>query len=349
MEFKRIAKTGGILLAAALGLWVFVAFLLPLVSPFLLAFLLAVATEPAAKFLMERTRLPRWAAGTICTLAVYLLLLGSLFLLGRFLFRELGSLAPQLPGLLEQAAPRLSHLRGRLLAFTARLPDGLGTGLTGWVENFFENGAGLLQNLPQKILGWLTALAGKLPGFALFSVTTVVASFMLSAQLPRLRVWLSRVLPGAWRRKVTAGWKNLKGTAVGWLKAQGKLLAISFALLTLGFFLLRPPRPLLTAALVTVVDALPVFGSGTVLVPWAMGCFLGGQTLRGIGLLLLYGIVAVTRVTLEPRLVGRQMGLPPIWTLAAIYVGGKLCGLGGMILFPVAASVGVQFVHLTKS
>lgn len=348
METRRLLKTAGILAAAGVGLWAFVTFLLPLVSPFLAAFLLAVVAEPAVLFLTRKARLPRWAAGALCVLGAYLLLFGILFLLGRLLFRELGLLAPRLPELLENVGPMLDRLQTSLLRLTTRLPDGLGAGLSQWVERFFRNGAGLLEALPQKLLGWLTALAAKLPGLALFAVTTVAASFMAAVQLPRLRIWLSRVLPSPWRKKVTRGWTRVKGTAKGWLLAQGKLLAITFSLLTVGFFLLRTKRVLLWALATTAVDALPVFGSGAVLIPWAMGCFLGGSVGRGIALLLLYGTVAITRITMEPRLVGRQTGLPPIWTLAAIYVGGKLCGLGGMILFPVAASVAAQFAHLTK-
>ena len=349
MEVKKLLKTGGIFILAAAGLWLFVSYLLPLTLPFLVAFLLSVITEPPALFLMEKGRLPRWAAGAVCTLGVYLLLFGGIFLLGRCVFSLLGDVTARLPELLQQISPMLEHLRERLLALTHRLPDGLGAGLSAAVEDFFRSGSGLLERLPETLFSLITALAGKLPGVALFAVTTVVASFMTAAQLPLLRRWLSRVLPKAWRQKVTSGWTRIKLAGGGWLKAQGKLLGLTLLLTLLGLLFLRVKRPLLAALGIAAVDALPVFGSGAVLIPWAFGCFLGGNTIRGVAFLLLYGTVAITRTTLEPRLMGRQMGLPPILTLAAIYVGGKLCGIGGIILFPVAAAILSQFIKLSKS
>lgn len=349
MEMKKLLKTGGILLLSAAGIWLFVACLLPLTLPFLVAFLLAVITEPPALFLMEKARLPRWAAGAVCTLGVYLLLFGGVFLLSRYLLSAVSDLTARLPELLQQIGPMLDYLRQSLLALTRRLPDGLGAGLSTAVENFFRSGSGLLQRLPETVFALVTKLAGKLPGLALFAVTTVVASFMTAAQLPLLRRWLSRVLPKLWRQRVTAFWTRIKSAGTGWLKAQGKLMGLAFLLTLLGLMLLGVKRPLLTAFGIAVVDALPVFGSGVVLIPWAVGCFLGGNTVRGVAFLLLYGTVAITRATLEPRLVGRQMGLPPILTLASIYIGGKLCGIGGMILFPVAAAILAQFVRFSKA
>lgn len=348
MELKKFLKAAGVVLASAVGIWVFVAYLLPLTLPFLLSFFLAVVTEPAALFLMERGKLKRWAAGSICTIGSYILLFLLIFLVGRRLFSLLGDVTAHLPDALRRISPMLEHLQGRLLELTRRLPDGLGTGLSAAVEDFFRSGSGLLSRLPEMLLSAVTAFAGKLPGFAFFAVTTVVASFMVSAQLPRLRLWLSRVLPGPWRMRVTGVWNRIKHAGAGWFKAQGKLMGITFLLSLLGLFLLHVRRPLFTAAAITVVDALPVFGSGTVLIPWAVGCFLGGNTVRGVAFLLLYGVVAVTRATMEPRLMGRQMGLPPIATLASIYIGGKLCGIGGMLLFPVAASILGQLVRLRK-
>ena len=78
---------------------------------------------------------------------------------------------------------------------------------------------------------------------------------------------------------------------------------------------------LLFALLITIIDALPVFGTGTVLIPWSMAQFLRGDTRCGVGLLLLYAVAALTRQALEPRLVGKQVGLNPVLTLLALYTG----------------------------
>ena len=85
-----------------------------------------------------------------------------------------------------------------------------------------------------------------------------------------------------------------------------------------------------------MVDALPVFGTGTILIPWALVCFLQNALSRGIGLVILYGVAALTRQALEPRLIGRQIGLNPLVTLMALYIGFRTVGIAGMILFPIS-------------
>ena len=92
------------------------------------------------------------------------------------------------------------------------------------------------------------------------------------------------------------------------------------------------------AVLVALVDAVPVLGTGTVLVPWALVELLQGQTLRGVGLLAVYGVALVSRTVLEPRLVGRHLGLDPLLTLVFLYVGYRFWGILGMIFAPMIAA-----------
>ena len=136
--------------------------------------------------------------------------------------------------------------------------------------------------------------------------------------------------------------------AAGWLLAQCKLMGVAFLILFLGFLLLRIPFALLWALGVAAVDALPVLGTGTVLIPWALICFLRGDTPRAIGLLGIYATASLTRSALEPKLVGRHLGLDPLVTLMALYAGYKLWGIGGMILAPLLAVTATQIVPNRK-
>ena len=342
---KKILKILTFAVVSVVGLWLFISLLLPLTLPFFIAFFLSVVTEPAAVYLAEKKKFPRWAAGAFCTFAVYLLLFAGLYLLGAVLLRRLGVLLSELPDLFSRLSGPIAHLHDTLTALALRLPDGLGQGLSLWVEEFFRTGAGLLEGLPQRLFTFAANLAQKLPGFVLFLFTTIIASFMTSAQLPLLRKWLNRALPATWRKNVTEVWHRVKTAASGWLKAQSRLILLTFCILTAGLLLLGMPSAIFAALTTALLDALPVFGSGAVLIPWALVQFLQGRTLQGIGLLLLYGTVAITRATLEPRLLGHQMGLPPLLTLAALYVGAKLCGLWGLLLFPFGVSVAAQLIQ----
>jgi predicted PurR-regulated permease PerM len=122
-------------------------------------------------------------------------------------------------------------------------------------------------------------------------------------------------------------------------------MSITFGILTVGFWLLRIPYGIMWALLIALVDAVPVLGTGTVLVPWALVRLFQGDSLQGIGLLCVYGAAALVRTVLEPRLVGHQLGLDPLATLGALYVGYRFWGFFGMIITPLLASAALQVLQ----
>jgi len=182
------------------------------------------------------------------------------------------------------------------------------------------------------VLGWL-------PGSALTLGTAVLSAYMLSVRLPRLLAWLRQKLPRL--DGCLAALKKLRHALWGWLKAQAKLSGLCFLTVTGGLLLLRVPRAPLWALLIALVDALPVLGSGTVLLPWAAVCLLQGNVPLALGLSGLYAVCLLSRSMLEPRLVGKQLGLDPLVTLVCLYAGCRLWGIWGILLSPVL-SVGLR-------
>ena len=162
------------------------------------------------------------------------------------------------------------------------------------------------------------------------------------ARMPRLKRWLRRgpmekILPVAQRIKTALG---------GWLKAQLKLAGLCFCVVCGGFLLLRIPYAPIWAALTALVDAIPVLGTGAVLIPWSLVCLLQGQRIRALGLAAIYVIALISRSALEPRLVGKQLGLDPLLTLGALYAGYRLWGILGMLAAPIIAVAGAQLVEV---
>ena len=198
---------------------------------------------------------------------------------------------------------------------------------------------GLLLHFIWPMALWLTALAGRmasaLPSLLLSLFTALLATYLMSACRPELAGWAERLLPPPWRDTLGRLGRELKGALGGWLKAQLLLMLLTFGVLTAGLLLLRVEPALLLAGLIALLDALPLFGAAVILVPWAAGALLGGYPLLGAGLLVLCGVVILTRGLLEPRLVGGQVGLHPLAALAGLYVGFRLLGVAGMFLAPL--------------
>lgn len=337
-----------ILLVVIAGLWLGVRFLLPIAMPFLLAALLAFAAEPLVHGLSKLPHLNRSiAAGIGVTIAMLLAIL-LLLALCALLVRELGALAGVLPDLESATISGLDSLELWLLGIAQKAPGGISPILVHGVEGMFSSGSAVLDGITSRLLNLATSVLKALPDSALGLGTWVLASFMLSARLPKIRAWTHEHLPQAWHEKYAPYLQGLKKTVSGWLLAQAKLVGITFCILTLGFFLLQITHPLLWAAATCLVDILPVLGTGTVLIPWSVVCFLQGDSLRGIGLLAIYAAVSLLRSVLEPRLVGKQLGLDPLVTLLAIYAGYRLWGLPGMLMAPVLAVAAAQVFLQTK-
>jgi predicted PurR-regulated permease PerM len=142
-----------------------------------------------------------------------------------------------------------------------------------------------------------------------------------------------------WQKGLREARRRIRAAFGGWIKAQLKMMGIVFLLLTAGLWILKVEYALLFGGIISLLDALPVLGTGTVLIPWALISFLQDHAPLGFGLLTLYGVSALIRMVLEPRLVGRHLGLHPLLTLMAFYAGCRLFGLPGMIGFPLLALI----------
>ncbi len=347
MENKR--KKLPLLLGIAAGIWLGLRYLLPLLMPFLLGAGLALLAEPITRTLHTKLRLPRSVAAGISVSAVFMLLALFLLVLCALILRELGVLATILPDLGQTARSGLELLRQWLLSLTGRVPSSLQAILRRNITDLFSGSSALLDQALRYVLGLAGTLLAKMPDSALTLGTAVISGFMISAKLPQFREGLSRRFPKERLAPALTALQGVKAAIGGWLFAQVKLCGVTWGILTLGFLILGIPYAPLWAGLTALVDAFPILGTGTVLIPWSAIAFLQNNVPRGIGLLGVYAVISLTRSALEPKLVGRQLGLDPLLTLMALYIGYQLWGLGGMILAPLLTVVLKQSLPLFSS
>lgn len=338
--------TGKILriIGFALGIWLSIRILLPLSFPFLLGGLLALAAEPMVTFLCGKLRLRRSIAVALGVSAVLCFLTLVLLMLLALILRELGLVMGILPDLERVASGGISVLSAWLLEVVQPLPQGVRDFLSDGIRQLFSGGSELMTQGIRFLMGITGNLLRQVPGSALVLGTAIISGYMISAKLPRLRAWLREKLSRDRIRRLLDAADQLRRALLGWLKAQFKLMGITWVILILGLVVLRVPYAPVWATVVALVDAFPILGTGTVLLPWALVCFLQEDLIRAVGLLSVYAVISLTRSVLEPRLVGAQLGLDPLATLASLYAGYRLWGLGGMILAPVLAVAAVQIL-----
>ena len=331
-----------------LAVWLFVRYLLPLFFPFFLGLGLALAAQPVVSFLAGKFRFPRVIAAGIGVTTVFFFLTMVIFLLGAFLVRELRYLAGVLPDLEEAARSGISQLENWLLGLTNRLPAGIAGLLRQNISGFLSGGTALLDKILRYILGLAGTFLARIPDSALTLGTALISGYMISSKLPRIRLWLARHFPKERWKPLLDGFRRVRTAVLGWLLAQLKLSALTLGILAVGFLLLRIPYGPLWALAVSCLDAFPILGVGTVLLPWVLIVFLQGNASQAVGLLGIYAVVTLLRSALEPKLVGRQLGLDPLATLMALYAGYKIWGVGGMILAPLLTVTALQLVPEKK-
>ncbi len=320
------------LVGAALGVALLLRYGFQLVTPFLLGAALALSAEPIVKRL--EGKFSRKIASAASVGLSLLVGIGVLYFGGRLAFQGLSRFANNLPDL----QGSLQTVRNGLHTLADAAPQGAREALHRVVEEGFTDSQALLGKVATAAAGSVAAWVGKFSRWAVQLGTAILAGFMLSARLPKIKKWIYGKLPNA--QNGVRALSESKRALLGWAKAQGKLMILCYGVVSVGLYIIGIKNGFFIGALVALVDAVPMLGTGTVLLPWALFQFLQGQAYKGVGLCLLFLTSFVLRAFLEPRLVGKQIGLDALSALVAIYLGFQIWGIFGMLLFPVLFAVG---------
>ena len=344
-DWQRAASVTVCLAAALLGAWILVRYATGVVLPFLLAWLLSRPIRPVVKAVTGKTRLPRWlVAGFLVLLFVGLCGWGLAAGVRRAV-TELGELIGRLgaetadAGALGQAMDWVYSLSEHL-PILRRFEERPGfTEFCLWLDGAVRSAVSrAVGKVSEHLSAFLMGLFSGLPAVFLFLIVLLMSCYFFSADDGRLRAGITAHLPG-WLRERLPRWQEAIGAfARRWLRAYLILMLITFTEMFIGLSVLRVPYAFLLAMAIAVVDFLPVFGSGTVLIPWAIVSFLSGNLHLGFGLAVLYGISLIVHEVCEPRLLGKSLGIHPLLSLFTMYAGLRLFGVGGMILAPVVAA-----------
>ncbi len=335
------------------GAVVFFKWLLAPLLPFLLALALSAMLEPAVQRLRRRMKVKRSFAAGLVTTALLLVAGGGVAVLLAQLTMELRQWSQRLPELVEGFPAVWNRMLDRIELWYVASPAFLRSALDLLAGQLMEEGPGLAGAAGAWLMGAASSLLSALPDVGLFLVTTVLAVYFTSLRYPDILAFLKRQLPEAWQAKCRNAAQCFRSTILKWMRAELLLILATFAILLGGFLWMRLDYALLAAVFIALVDALPVLGTGTVLCPWALGCFLTGSAERGLALLALYAVGLIVHSLLEPRLLAGQADLPPITALLAMYLGFQFLGVGGMVLLPIVLLLLKQFqdagvIHLWK-
>ena len=319
---------------AAAGYVVF-KYLLPVAVPIILGALVAVLVVKLSKLIRTTNKLVR----ILMTTLVYGLLATIVALLGikgvdltTELFQWMASLydtklLPMVNMAYEWLAATLEMLDPTLMGILDSVSQGLISGL----ESVVGKISGVAMNL-------VSSVAKGVPSLLLSLLAMVFCTVFVAVDYEQIEEFYHHHAPEKMKHILRQIWNYVTGTLLVVLRSYALIMLLTFTELAILFSIFGIKAPLLKAVLIAVMDILPILGTGTVMIPWSIISFLLGDPVMGIKLAVIYVIVTVVRNYVEPKVVGAQLGLHPVITLAAMFIGLRLFGLLAMFGLPVAIS-----------
>ena len=340
IEKRRRFIINTVYFAIILGLfYFFMRFAFWTCFPFILAFFIAMALQRPVNWITKKTPLKKGLVSGLAVLLALTAIMAVLALIGVRIVEELRGFISLITAKLDNLPVFLKQTEAWILENIHFLPDSIETMAANSIRELFhdlETGAanGRL-NIDLSILSsplsgvWNTAK--QIPSIFLATLISIIACCFMTADYDRLVNFVKRQLPRERREALSASKQLLFSSMFKMLRAY--LLIILGILKLAGLY--ESSYILAIALLTAIVDILPVLGTGTVLIPWAVYSLCTGRVGFGIGLIVIYVAISVIRQIIEPKLVAGQLGLPPVVTIVGMYIGLQLFGFIGLFLVPL--------------
>lgn len=304
--------------------------------PFLIAFVISLMIEPAIKYLMNKTKMTRRMSAIIIFVIVFSIIIGFVTWGIISLISESTNLLQTLNIYIDKAYTQIQDTIGKMNITKVSISSN--------VMNLLQDAS---KNILLKISSWLTDFLTKIvngitsiPTIAIYAVITILSVYFICTDRIYILDFLEHHMPPRWVQKIGVHVKEITKRLGGYLKAEATLILVSFVISLIGLYIFKflgmnVKYPLLIALAIGFVDALPILGSGTVMVPWAIISALNGDLKLGIAIIVLWIIMSLVRQFIEPRVVSGRIGIHPIFTLIAMYTGFKVIGVMGMLIGPI--------------
>lgn len=304
--------------------------------PFFIAFVISLIIEPAIKYLMKKLNLTRKMSSIIIFIIVFSIIVGCVIWGVISLISESTNLLQTLNIYIDKAYTQIQESIGKISITKISVSKNL--------LNFLQDTS---KEILVKISKWITNSLTKLisiitsiPTIAIYTVITILSLYFICTDRIFILDFVEQNISKKWVKKIGVHIKEITKSLSGYLKAEAILILVSFIISVIGLYFFKiigmnVKYPLLIALAIGFVDALPILGSGTVMVPWAVISGINGDFKLGIGILLLWIVMSIIRQFLEPKIVSGKIGIHPIFTLIAMYTGYKVIGVMGMLVGPI--------------
>ena len=343
-----------------------------LIMPFFIAVILAALSRPLAKLLSSPTkkvrneeggvyvvprsvRITEKLAAIISVVILFIIIFGIVTLICVRVVDRGVDLVESIPSVYyESVAPALESLLERAETWASKIDESV----LEMVENAAANIVGTIGSkvteLSGKLIVAISSIASKLPAFLLNTIICLIATMFIAIDFDTIAGFFKINLPNKALTVVTEFKDSLVDIVWQFIKSYFLIFVITTTEISIGFLIIGQPKALVLGIVIAIFDAFPIVGSGMILLPFSIITLASGKIGRGIGLFVVYLIVVIVRQIIEPKIVGKRVGLKPIVTLVCMYMGTKLFGGIGLFALPILAAIITDMnndgtIHLFKS
>ncbi|MBO5055127.1 MAG: sporulation integral membrane protein YtvI [Lachnospiraceae bacterium] len=311
--------------------------------PFVVGWIIAMIASPLVRFFEKTLKIKRKAGSAFVIIAVIALVIVAGYFIGVKLTEQIVEFIGDMPQLWEAMQLDFAEIGEKLSVAFKFLPKEFQitvSKITGNIQEYFGSIMGTISEPTLEALG---NFAKNLPNIVISIIMSLLFAYFCVADREYIPKLLEKVLPKSLLERLYLIKRGLARAVGGYFKAQIKIEIWMYILLGIGFAILNVKYAFIIAIVVAFLDFLPFFGTGTVLIPWAVIKFLSGDYKMVIGLLIIWGVGQLARQIIQPKIVGDSVGLSPIPTIVLLFVGYRLAGVVGMI---IAVPIGIIVLNM---
>jgi len=314
--------------------------------PFVIGWFIAFIVHPVVNWLEKKFGIVKKFGSAITIVIVLAAVIGIIYLLGRKLFGELQIILQNLPQMYGDFEEGIRNITDTLSGVIAILPEGLRIGGSAVASDMNQALGGIVDKISGPTVAIAERFVRKIPGLLIGTIVCILSAYFIVADREKLIDTFKKFSPDPIVERVSLATYNLKYSVGGYFKAQFQIMLVIWGILIVGFMILGIDFNFLLSIFIAFLDFLPFFGTGTAFVPWIVYELLTADYKMALGLLVLYPITQIVHRTIEPKLLGDSVGLPPLLTLVFIYIGYKVGSVLGMIF---AVPVGIIIINMYKA
>ena len=320
------------LILVLLGIYLFLHYIGGLFLPFIIGYILCIILYPLFKILNNKYKIPKPISSILCIIVLIVVIsFIGVGIVGQII-KEGKEFSKDLPYYIESIKITFDEINEKIQSLISVLPNGL----ENMILDFLENSSSITgEFLGNGLKNTSISVIKKVPNALMITIISIISCYLMLIDKENMQKFIIRQLPERYADKFSVVKSGIGSAVFGYIRAQAIIMCLIATICFIGLLILNAPYALFIAVVIGIIDALPVFGSGFILWPWSLYNVITGNYGLSIVLIIIYVVVLLTRQFVEPKILGKQIGIHPLATLMSIYIGLQIFGVFGFIIGPI--------------